>query len=156
MERRPVKVESKFESYNMKVTLDRINDDYLFEAKGQTGVPVLIDNSSEEEVKGASPMELLLMGVGGCNAIDIISILKKQRQEITGYHIEVEGSRAEIKGAKPFQAIHIKIFLEGSIDPAKAKRAARLSFDTYCSVSMSVEGCIKVSHQILINGNEVA
>ena len=101
-------------------------------------------------------MELLLMGVGGCNAIDIVSILKKQRQEIKSYPIEVEGSRAEVKEAKPFQTIHIKIFLEGSIDPAKAQRAAQLSFDKYCSVSMSVEGCIEVSHQILINGNEVA
>ena len=48
----------------MKVTLDRINDDYLFEGKGKAGVPVFIDNTSEEGPKGASPMEILLMGVG--------------------------------------------------------------------------------------------
>ena len=62
----------------MKITLDRINDDYLFEAKGKAGVPVYIDNTSKEGAKGASPMELLLMGVGACSAIDVIAILKKQ------------------------------------------------------------------------------
>ncbi|MBL4664205.1 MAG: OsmC family protein [Flavobacteriaceae bacterium] len=139
----------------MKVTLDRINDDYLFEAKGPTGASVFIDNSSEGVAKGASPMELLLMGVGSCSAIDVISILKKQRQVIKSYHIEVEGSRKKVKEAKPFEAIHVKIFLEGDITPTKAKRAAKLSFDKYCSVSISIEGSVQVSHQILINGQEV-
>jgi len=139
----------------MKVTLDRINDNYLFEAKGPTGAAVLIDNAAAGEAKGASPMELLLMGVGSCSAIDIISILKKQRQQIDGYQIEVEGSRKKVKEAKPFEAIHVKIFLEGDIAPAKAKRAAELSFDKYCSVSISIEESVQVSHQILINGNEV-
>ncbi|MEL6811231.1 MAG: OsmC family protein [Bacteroidota bacterium] len=141
---------SKIDS--LKVTLDRRNDDYLFQAKGKTGVSVYIDNSSVEEVKGASPMELLLMGVGGCNAIDIVSILKKQRQEVTGYRIEVEGSRKEVREAKPFSAIHLRILLEGNIVPAKAKRAAELSFEKYCSVSFSIDSKIKVSHEILING----
>lgn len=140
----------------MKVTLDRLNDDYHFEGKGPTGASVYIDNAPKGEAKGASPMELLLMSVGGCSAIDVISILKKQRQEITAYHVEVEGSRKEVKEAKPFESIHVKIFLEGDITPAKAKRAALLSFDKYCSVSISMEGSIKVSHQILINGLEVA
>ena len=139
----------------MQVTLDRINDDYLFEAKGPTGASVFIDNASTGEAKGASPMELLLMGVGSCSAIDVISILKKQRQQIDNYHIEVEGSRKKVKEAKPFEAIHVKIFLEGDIAPAKAKRAAELSFDKYCSVSISIEESVKVSHQILINGHEV-
>ena len=58
----------------MKVSVKRINDDYLMEAKGASGVPVLMDHSGAEKVQGASPMELLLMGVGGCSAIDIIDI----------------------------------------------------------------------------------
>ena len=139
----------------MKVTLDRINDDYLFEAKGPTGASVFIDNAAAGEAKGASTMELLLMGVGGCSAIDVIGILKKQRQQIDSYHIEVEGSRKKVKEAKPFEAIHVKIFLEGEIAPAKAKRAAALSFDKYCSVTFSMDESVKVSHEILINGREV-
>jgi len=140
----------------MKVTLNRINDDYLFEAKGPSGASVFIDDAPKGKAKGASPMELLLMGVGSCSAMDVISILKKQRQEIKAYHIEVEGSRKKVKEATPFDRIHVKIFLEGTIAPAKAIRAAALSFEKYCSVSITMEESVQVSHQILINGKEVA
>ena len=140
----------------MKVSLNRINDNYLFEAKGASGVPVLIDNKTENEAsKGASPMELLLMGVGGCNAIDIVMILKKQRQEITSYKIEVEGHRKEVREAKPFEAIHVTIYLEGKIDEAKAIRAAQLSFEKYCSVSITLEASVKISYSIVLNGKSL-
>ena len=139
----------------MKVTLDRINDNFLFDAKGNSGVSIYIDSKVEDEVNGASPMELLLMAVGGCNAIDIISILKKQRQEITSYHIEVEGERTEVRQAKPFKAIHVNIYLEGDIVPAKAKRAASLSFEKYCSVSLSIEKALAISYDVFVNGEKV-
>ncbi|MAN59219.1 MAG: disulfide bond formation regulator [Flavobacteriaceae bacterium] len=139
----------------MKVTLDRLNDAYHFEAKGASGIPVLIDNKTGDVVQGASPMELLLMGVGGCSAIDIIMILKKQRQEITAYHVEVEGARHEVALAKPFEAIHTKIYLEGDIAADKAKRAARLSFDKYCSVSMTLQAGVKITYAIILNGKEL-
>ena len=140
----------------MKITLDRINDDYLFEGKGKAGVSIPIDNTSEEGPKGASPMEILLMGVGGCSAIDVISILKKQKQQIDSFHIEVEGERKEVRQAKPFEAIHVKIFLEGDIAPAKAARAGQLSFEKYCSVSLTLEPCVTVTHEIVLNGETVS
>ena len=139
----------------MKVTLNRINDNYLFEAKGASGVPVLIDNKTDEPSKGASPMELLLMGVGGCSAIDVVSILKKQRQEITSYKMEVEGQRKEIREAKPFEAIHVTLHLEGKIDEAKAVRAAKLSFEKYCSVSITMEASVKITYSIELNGKSL-
>ncbi|MEM7187534.1 MAG: OsmC family protein [Bacteroidota bacterium] len=136
----------------MKVTLDRINEDYLFEGSGMAGVPIKIDNTSGEEVKGASPMELVLMGVGGCSAIDVISILKKQKQQIDRFHIEVEGTRKEVAQAKPFEAVHVKIFLEGPIAPAKAKRAGELSFEKYCSVSPRADPERRRSHGAIARG----
>ncbi len=147
----------------MKVTLNRINDNYLFEAKGASGVPVLIDNKTDEPAstgsvlrsKGASPMELLLMGVGGCSAIDVVSILKKQRQEITSYKMEVEGQRKEVREAKPFEAIHVTLYLEGKIDETKAVRAAQLSFEKYCSVSITMEASVKITYSIVLNGNKI-
>lgn len=139
----------------MKVSLNRINDKFLFEAKGASGVPVYIDTNTDEPSKGASPMELLLMGVGGCNAIDVVSILQKQRQEITSYSIEVEGQRKEVKEAKPFESIHVKLFLEGTIDEAKAIRAAELSFEKYCSVSITMKASVKVTYGIVLNGKEI-
>lgn len=140
----------------MKVTLNRINDNYLFEAKGASGVPVFIDNKTDESPKGASPMELLLMGVGGCSAIDVVSILKKQRQEITSYKMEVEGRRKEVRQAKPFEAIHVTLYLEGKIDEAKAIRAAQLSFEKYCSVSITLEASVEVTYSIVLNGTKVS
>ncbi len=139
----------------MKVTLNRINDNFLFEAKGGGDVPVYIDSKTDEVTKGASPMELLLMGIGGCNAIDIISILKKQRQVVASYKIEVEGIRKEVKEAKPFESVHVIIYLEGDINPEKVKRAASLSFEKYCSVSITMEGCVKVTYKIVLNGKPI-
>jgi|TARA_R110002110_G_scaffold375640_2_gene585388 putative redox protein len=139
----------------MKVTLNRINEDYLFEAKGANDVSVLIDNKTGDVAKGASPMELLLMAVGSCNAIDIIYVLKKQRQEIKSYKIEVEGNRVDGPAAKPFKSIHVTIYLEGDIAEAKAQRAAALSFEKYCSVSLTLTGCVDVTYQIVLNGKEI-
>ncbi|WP_347374144.1 OsmC family protein [Aequorivita sp. Q41] len=139
----------------MKVTLNRINDKYLFEAKGTSGVPVFIDNKTDEASKGASPMELLLMGVGGCSAIDVILILQKQRQEITSYKMEVEGARKEVRDAKPFETIHVTLYLEGKIDEAKAIRAAALSFEKYCSVSITLEASVKITYSVILNGKEL-
>lgn len=136
----------------MKVTLNRINEDYLFEAKGANDVSVFIDNKTNDEVKGAGPMELVLMAVGGCNAIDIVSILKKQRQEVTSYKIEVEGKRKDNGYAKPFEAIHLLIYLEGKIVPEKAKKAAALSFEKYCSVSITLGSSVDISYEIILNG----
>lgn len=138
----------------MKVTLERKNDDYLFEAKGAAGVPVFIDNKTGEEVKGASPMELLLMGVGGCSAIDVIMILKKQRQEITSYKMVVEGDRIDVRKAKPFKSIHVTLYLEGEIDPTKALRAAQLSFEKYCSVSITLEASVDITYSVVVNGKK--
>ncbi len=139
----------------MKVTLNRINDAYLFEAKGPNEVPVHIDNRTEAGVNGASPMELVLMAVGSCNAIDIIYVLNKQKQKIDSYKIEVEGQRKEGPAATPFESIHVTIFLEGDILEAKAKRAASLSFEKYCSVSLSLAGCVDVTYQIVLNGQKI-
>ena len=136
----------------MKVTLNRINEDYLFEAKGNAGVSVFIDNKAHGAPKGSSPMELLLMGVGGCSAIDVISILKKQKQHITSYKVEVQGERSEVRQAKPFKAIHTIIYLEGDIDRAKAERAASLSFEKYCSVSITLEASVRITYSVVLNG----
>lgn len=136
----------------MKVHLNRINKNYLFEAKGASGIPVMIDNKTGEEVKGSSPMELLLMGVGGCSAIDIISILKKQKLEVDSYKVEVEGDRKEVGGAKPFKAMTVKVYLEGDIPVEKAQRAAQLSFEKYCSVSITMQDGVDISYQVFLNG----
>lgn len=137
----------------MKITLKRINDDYHFELQNERGHTLYLDNKSEfgGHDLAPSPMELLLMGVAGCSAIDIISILKKQRQTITHYYTEVEGVREPIEEAKPFKKITVTIFLEGDIDEIKAQKAAQLSFEKYCSVSKTLEPTATISYQVKVN-----
>jgi putative redox protein len=137
----------------MKITLNRINNDYHFQLKNERGHIVELDNKTEfgGNDLASSPMELLLMGVAGCSAIDVISILKKQRQEITSYKTEVEGIREQIEEAKPFKEIIVTIFLEGNINEEKALKAAQLSFEKYCSVSKTLERTAKINYKVVLN-----
>ena len=140
----------------MKITLNRLNDDYLFECTNSVGNTIFLDNISESPgTKGVSPMETLLMAVAGCSGIDMVSILKKQRQELTGFSAEVEGERIQKDEAKPFKNILVKFFLQGNIDHAKAERAASLSFEKYCSVSKTMEPNVTVSYEVFVNGGKV-
>ena len=142
----------------MKISLNRINEDYLFEATSSNGMNVLLDNKSKKEgkVEGISPMEVLLMGVAGCSSIDVVAILNKQRINPVTLRMEVEGVRDPNAVPAPFQEINVSLFLEGEdISPEKAKRAAQLSFDKYCSVSKSLDPNIKINQIIFINGEKV-
>ncbi len=139
----------------MKITLERINDKFLLEAKGASGNTVLLDNQAMEEVKGVSPMELMLMSVAGCNAMDILYVLKKQRQVVHSYSLEAEAVRKEVRKANPFESIHVTIHLEGEILPEKALRAASMSFNDYCSATITLEGCVPVTYSIFLNGEKI-
>jgi putative redox protein len=146
------------EGITMKITLNRINDNYHFELKNERGHIVNLDSRPESggDDKGPSPMELVLMGVAGCSAIDMISILKKQRQEITSFKAEVEGERIQVGEAKPFKDIYLVFYLEGAIKEDKAARAAQLSFDKYCSVSKTLEPTATIHYKVVLNGLELA
>lgn len=138
----------------MKVTLNRVNEKFHFQVKNDRGYVVDLDKRKIQggDDLGASPMELLLMGVAGCSAIDLIGILQKQRQEITSYKMEVEGERTEMGEAKPFTKIHATIFIEGEVKPKKALKAAELSFEKYCSVSKTLEPTATVTYSVVVNG----
>ena len=139
----------------MKISLNRINEDYRFEAKSSNDLTVLMDNKSKKEgkVEGISPMEVLLMGVAGCSSIDVVAILNKQRINLVTLRMEVEGIRDANAVPAPFQGINVTLFLEGDdITPEKAKRASQLSFEKYCSVSKSLDPNIIINQIIVVNG----
>jgi putative redox protein len=139
----------------MKIHLKRLNDNYHFETKNERGDIVHLDNKSEPNPQGASPMELLLMGIAGCSGIDIVLILKKQQIELEDFQMEVEGSR--IDGAVPnvFTGIHLKVLLKGGLSAAKAKRAVDLSIEKYCSVAKMLEKTATITYGIILNGEEI-
>ena len=141
----------------MKVQLERINNDYLFEVANSKGHRVLLDNNTKVEgsVKGISPMELLLMGLAGCSSIDVVAILNKQKINPTSVKMEVKGERP--KGAVPalFNKINVDVILEGDFSPEKAQRAVDLSFEKYCSVSKTLEHTAKINYTISLNGVKI-
>lgn len=139
----------------MKITLNRINDNYLFECANENGQKILLNNVREDQNNGVSPMEAVLMAVAGCSSIDIIHILKKQRQEISNFSVETDGDRVEVGDVKPFKNILVKVKLEGNIDEAKAKRAAELSFEKYCSVAEMLKNSVNIEHEVYVNGKKV-
>lgn len=129
----------------IKVELERVNGDFGFEARDANGHVVRLDTSPETGGTnfGVRPMQMLLMGLGGCSGIDIVSILKKQRQVIEGFQMKIEGEREA--GADPslWKRVTIVFELKGNIDLAKATRACELSMEKYCSVAETLRqaGC---------------
>ena len=140
----------------IEVSLERINEDYLFEVTNSNGHKVLLDNKSKTNgvVQGVSPMELLLMGVAGCSAIDIVAILNKQKIDPKVLKMEVKGHRHDNAVPSLFYQIDILIYLEGDFSPEKAKRAAQLSYEKYCSVSKTLEPTAEIRHKVILNGQE--
>lgn len=142
----------------MKITLDRVNENFHFQLKNERGHIVNVDARPDfgGNDMGPSPMELLLMGLAGCSGIDMISILKKQRQEITSFKAEVEGERVQVGEAKPFKDIYVVFYLEGNIKEDKASKAAQLSFEKYCSVSKTLEPTATIHYKVILNGLELS
>ena len=135
LDSQPVAVAQEFNT--MQVELVRVDDDFHFEAVGPSGVAQHLDAATDigGHNLGARPMEMLLMGLAGCTAIDIILMLKKQKQVIDGFRLKVAGQRIAGAVPAPFKKIHITYFLKGQIDPDKLQRAIDLSMDKYCSAT---------------------
>jgi putative redox protein len=120
----------------IKINLNRVEGDAGFEATDANGHIVRLDTSPETGGVnfGIRPMQGLLMSLGACSGIDIVSILKKQRQEIKAFSIEIEGEREKGKEPSLWTNIYITFTLTGT-DEDKAKRACDLSISKYCSVA---------------------
>jgi putative redox protein len=99
---------------------------------------------------GVRPMEMLLLGLGGCTAYDVVDILEKSRQPVTDVAIEIEGERAE-DIPKVFTEINVRYIVTGTgLDPAKVERAVSLSADKYCSATVMLGASATISHEIEI------
>jgi len=91
------------------------------------------------------PTELLLVGLGGCSGMDVVSVLKKKKQDIRGLEINIKGKRAE-EHPKKFTDIDIEFVVTGrSISEEAVKRAVNLSMEKYCSVKATIEGCATIT-----------
>ena len=119
-----------------------------FLAESGTGHAMVIDGAPAEGGRnlGPRPMELLLMGLGGCTAFDVVLILRKGRQEVTDCVVEVEAERAATD-PKVFTRIHMHYRVAGrGLAPAKVERAIALSAEKYCSASSMMSKTATITH----------
>lgn len=119
------------------VEIKRVSGEYGFEASDAQGNTVRLDNSLDSGGSnfGVRPMQSLLIALGSCSGIDVISILKKQRQELKGYSMKIEGEREKTGDMSLWKTVHVTFDLSGNIDQDKAYKACQLSVDKYCSVA---------------------
>jgi putative redox protein len=118
-----------------------------FIGTASSGHAIVMDGSPDVggQNTGLRPMELLLVGLGGCSGMDVISILKKKRQDVTGFEMNVKGEKAE-DYPKKFKEISIEFVVKGrNISEEAVKRAVDLSMDKYCSVKATLEGVAKIN-----------
>ena len=141
----------------MKVELIRVDDAFHFEASGASST-VTVHTDAAEDIgghnAGVRPMELLLMGLASCSAIDVALILKKQRQNVKDFRISVEGERVEEEGTKrkPFRKIHLHFYLAGeALDAEKVNKAIALSMEKYCSATAQLEALATITFEATIS-----
>lgn len=137
----------------MKVSIKRIDEDFNMKAVNEEGASLLMDASPDigGHGKGLRPMQLLLSALGGCSAIDVILILKKQKQNIESFEIEVDGDREKTGDVSLFKNIVLHFKIKGKVDKDKAERAVQLSVDKYCSVAKTLEATAKITYKVSVN-----
>ncbi len=116
---------------------ERTSPDYGMTITDTTGNSMFIDIPVEQggRGKGMRPMQTLLAALCGCSAVDVISILQKQKQTFTSFNIAVDGERAHGKESSIWKTIDLIFEFLGDVEPDKAFRAVKLSIDKYCSVA---------------------
>lgn len=124
-----------------------------FVGQGESGHAIVMDSGSDVggHNTGLRPSELLLIGIGGCSGMDIISILKKKRQQVTSFEINITGSKAD-EHPKKYTSINVEYVVKGrDIAEEAVQKAVQLSMDKYCSVKATLEGSaiVTFSYKIL-------
>jgi putative redox protein len=130
----------------------KLSGDMQFEGLSSSGHRLIMDADDESggQNKGFRPMELLLVGFGGCSGMDVISILRKKRQNVTGLEINVKGERAD-SHPHVYKDVHIEYVVRGKeIQKDAVERAIALSLDKYCSVGATLAKAGTVTHSYRI------
>ncbi len=137
-----------------KITLNRIDDHMNFEAVDAKGKTVLFDAGPKIGGKsnGVSPMESLLMAAAACSSIDVVMILKKMKQQIDDYKVEVEAERISEGEASRYKTIHLHFVLTGEIKEKKLEKAIQMSLEKYCSVSKILAHSAEITSSYSLNG----
>lgn len=131
----------------------KYTDGMQFVGSSESGHAIVMDADAEVGGKntGMRPMELLLIGLGGCSGMDVVSILKKKRENVTDVEININGQKATEYPQK-YTDIDIEFVVTGKgLSEEAVKRAVTLSMDKYCSVKATLEGTAKISFSYRIS-----
>jgi len=136
----------------IKIEVNRLNDAYHMEAVNEQGNRVEMDGSPDigGGNLGMRPMQMLLAAMGGCSGIDVISVLKKQRQDLRDIKITITGEREKDAVPSLYTEVHAHFRLYGNVDPQKAEKAVNLSVEKYCSVARTLEKNAKITYSFEI------
>lgn len=134
------------------IGINRLGDGFHMEAVNETGNTLHMDASPDigGTNQGMRPMQLLLAAFGGCSAIDLINILKKQRQDLKDLKITVTGERESGVVPALYTEAHAHFKLYGELDADKVEKAVSLSVEKYCSVAKTLEKTAKVTYSFEI------
>ena len=127
-------------------------DGMLMVGKSHSGHSITMDGPPEigGENLGVRPMEMLLLGVAGCTMIDVVTTLKKMRQDLTNFETKLSAERAD-EHPKVFTDIHIQFIVKGQdLDPKKVEKAITLSAEKYCSASIMLGKTASITHDFKI------
>lgn len=136
----------------VNIELRRLDGDYLMEATNELGNSIRMDATPElgGHDSAMRPMQVLLASMGGCSAIDVVSILRKKRQTLKDIRISIQGEREAGKEPSLYRNIKIHFTLYGQIEPSAAEQAVGLSMEKYCSVAKTLENTAEISHSFEI------
>jgi len=129
-------------------------DNMSFVGESASGHSVVMDGPPESGGRnmGIRPMEMLLLGLGGCSSFDVVMILQRGKQDLVDCEVEIEATRADIE-PKVFTKIHMYFIVKGNnLSEAKVKRAIDLSAEKYCSASIMLGKTAEVTHDYEIVG----
>ena len=127
-------------------------DNMSFVGESESGHSVVMDGPPESGGRnlGVRPMEMVLLGMGGCTAFDVVMILQRQRQDISDCYVELSAERAD-EAPKVFTKIHVHYVVKGkALDEKKVARAVDMTAEKYCSVSIMLAQSVEVSHDFEI------
>lgn len=141
----------------MAIRVERIGNGFHFKAANEVGREVEMDASPTigGENKGVRPMEMLLCALGGCSGIDVISILKKQKQEPSAFSIKIDGERESGKEPALWKKIQVDFSFAGNLDAPKVIRAVELSMEKYCSVAKTLEHSAEITYSVTLNDKKI-
>ena len=125
----------------MKIEIKRLDDAFHLQAINESGLTLESDGAEAigGHNRGMRPMQMVLSALGSCSAIDVILILRKQRQQLEDIHLTITAEREKDKTPSLFTDIHIHYQLYGPLDDKKVKRAVDLSMEKLCSVKLLLE-----------------